>query len=85
MFRHQGQDQFLQSRPLNDLVKLVKREIDAVIGNPPLRKIIGADALGTVTGTHLSLALGRTLGIDAVAFQIVKPRPQEASWPRSCS
>src|SRR3990170_8285116 len=77
VLRHQRQDQFLQSRPFHDLVELIKGKIDTVVGDPPLRKIIGADALGAVTGPYLSLALGGTLGIDAVAFQIIEPRRQE--------
>src|ERR1700704_2068666 len=33
---------------VHDVVDLVESETDAVVGNPSLRKIISADALGTV-------------------------------------
>src|SRR6267142_42796 len=33
---------------IHDVVDLVEREPDAVIGDPPLREIVGADALGAV-------------------------------------
>ena len=66
MLRHQGQDQFLQGRSFNNLVELVKGEIDAVVGNPPLRKIIGADALGAVAGADLFAAVGGAHRIDAL-------------------
>ena len=46
---------FLIERPnqlieiaVHDVVELVEREIDAMIGDAPLRKIVGADALGAV-------------------------------------
>ena len=48
MVRHQRLDHFLQRRPFDDLVQFVECEIDAVIRNPPLRKIIGANAFRAV-------------------------------------
>ena len=77
MFGHQRRHQFFQRRALDDLVELVEGEVDAVVGHPPLREIIGADALGAVAGADLALALGRALGVDPLAFQLVEPRAQE--------
>src|SRR5882672_3384297 len=58
---------------IHDVVDLVEREADAVVGDPPLRKIVGADALGAVAraderfarGGFLRLLLARLLVLDA--------------------
>ena len=34
--------------PVDDVGELVERQVDAVIRHAPLRKIIGADALGAI-------------------------------------
>src|SRR5579862_995045 len=46
---------------VHDLVELVEGEVDAMIGDAPLREIIGADALGAVSGSDLELARLRLL------------------------
>jgi hypothetical protein len=38
---------------VHDLVQLVERQIDAVIGHPPLRKVVSADALRSVAAADL--------------------------------
>ena len=48
MLGHQRIDDFVQCLALNDLRKLVQREIDAVIGDAPLREIVGPDAFGAI-------------------------------------
>ena len=48
---------------LHHPVELVERQVDAVVGHPPLRKIVGADALGAVARPDLQLAcFGAFLG-----------------------
>src|SRR5690606_17517571 len=61
---------------LNDAVQRIKGQANAMIGHPPLRKAIGADAFGTVARSDLRLAISCTLSISARAFQIVKPGAQ---------
>src|SRR5713101_1261282 len=59
--------------PVHDVVDLVEGETDAVVGDPSLRKIISADALGTVAradqgfarGGFLRLLLAPLLVLDA--------------------
>src|SRR4051794_27435285 len=51
-------DDFTQRLAFDDRRQLVEREIDAVIADAALRKIIGADALRAVAGTDLTTALG---------------------------
>ncbi len=43
--------------PVQHLAQLVEGQIDAVIGDPPLREIVGADPLGTVATADLQLAV----------------------------
>src|SRR5437867_7451833 len=58
---------------VHDVVDLVEGETDAVVGDPSLRKIVGADALGTVAradqgfarGGFLRLLLASLLVLDA--------------------
>src|ERR1700704_3073830 len=38
----------LREVAVHDVVDLIEREPDAMIGHPPLREIVGADALGAV-------------------------------------
>ena len=45
------------------LRQLVEREIDAVIADAALRKIVGADALGAVARADLAAPVGRALGV----------------------
>src|SRR6266853_4970203 len=70
-----GEQRLRQLRKIavHDVVDLVEGETDAVVGDPPLRKIVGADALGTVTradqgfarGGFLRLLLAPLLVLDA--------------------
>ena len=41
---------------VHDIIELVQRQIDTVIGDAALRKIIGANAFGPVPGSDLKLA-----------------------------
>ena len=43
--------------PLKNGFQLVKRQTDAVVGNPPLGEILGADALTAVTAADLAPAV----------------------------
>ena len=36
---------------LYDLIELVQGKVDAMVGNAPLRKVVGPDALGSIAGT----------------------------------
>ena len=46
-------------------VELVERQVDAVVGQPPLRKIVGADALRAVARADLQFSRRRTLLVGA--------------------
>src|SRR5258706_15693899 len=48
---------------VHDVVDLVESETDAVVGDPSLREIISADALGTVPGADQGFARGGFLGL----------------------
>src|SRR5258708_8246946 len=48
-----------------------------MIGDGALRKIIGADAFGTVAGADLLATIRRARGINALAFGVVDARAQD--------
>src|SRR5262249_60481785 len=60
-----------------DLRKLVEREVDAVIGDAALRKIIGADALRAIARADLFLAVGGALSLHALPLGIIDARAQD--------
>ena len=51
MLLHQGFHHGTQVA-LYDLIELVQGKVDAMVGNAPLRKVVGPDALGSIAGTH---------------------------------
>src|SRR6185295_10670049 len=54
---YQGIDQLIQGDTLENIIELVQRQADTMVGDPPLREIVGADALRPVTGANLVAAL----------------------------
>src|SRR5215468_9152853 len=71
---HQRVDDLAQRLAFDHLRQLVKREIDAVVAHAPLRKIIGADALGTVAGADLAAPLGGARSVLLLTLEVVEPR-----------
>src|SRR5882757_303779 len=59
---------------VHDVVDLVEGETDAVIGDPSLRKIIGADALGAVARADQGFARGGFLGLLLAALLVLDAR-----------
>src|SRR5690606_581193 len=66
---------FLLQRPYDrvqvaahDMRQLVQRQVDAVIGNPPLREVVRANALGAIARTDLELARLRFLALALFAL-----------------
>src|SRR6187402_994373 len=56
--------------------ELVQREVDAVIGQPSLRKVVGADAVGAVAAADQALARGGFLGRALALFLVAQARRQ---------
>src|SRR6267142_6876391 len=77
MLRRQRIDQFAKRFARDHLRELVECEVDAMIGDAALRKIIGADALGAVAGPDLLAAIRRARGIDALTFGVIDARAQD--------
>src|ERR1039458_3432068 len=44
---------------VHDVLDLVQRQVDAVVGDTPLREVVGANALGTVAAAYQALARRR--------------------------
>src|SRR5882757_2430402 len=61
---------------VHDVVDLVECETDAVVGDPSLRKIISADALGTVPGADQGFARGGFLGLLLAQLPVLDARRQ---------
>src|SRR6266853_4991494 len=61
---------------VHDVVDLVECETDAVVGDPSLRKIISADALGAVPRTDQGLARGGFLGLLLAQLPVLDARRQ---------
>ena len=63
------------------LVELVDREPDAVVGDPVLLEVVGADLLGAATAADLGLAgIGR-LGRLLVLLELAAGGPAAPAWP----
>src|SRR5439155_1162033 len=78
-----GQLDELIEPPVEDLRELVEREIDAVIGDPPLREVVSADSLGAIAATDLQAA---RCGNGALLLRLLggeQPRPQQRHGARA--
>src|SRR5712664_254730 len=61
---------------VHDVVDLVEGKTDAVVGDPSLRKIISADALGTVPRADQGFARGGFLGLLLAKLPVLDARRQ---------
>ena len=62
MFLNQRLDDCIH-RALQHFIQFVQRQVDPVISDTPLRKIIGADALGPVAGADQNTTRFRLLAL----------------------
>src|ERR1700731_3115708 len=62
MLADQRMNQLVQIA-IHNMVELVERQVDTVIGHPALREVVGADPLGAIARTHQALACGGFLGV----------------------
>ena len=87
MLGHQRVDDLAERLAFHHLRQLVERQIDAVVGDAALRKIIGADALGAVAGADLAAPLGGARGVELAALGVVELGAQHrpSPWPCSCA
>src|SRR3954463_2298675 len=69
---HQGIDDLAQLVARNDARQIVERQVDAMVGDPALRKIISADALAAVARADHALALGGTGAIHPLPLDVIK-------------
>jgi hypothetical protein len=69
--------------PFQNVAELVEREVDAVIGDAPLREVVGADALGAIAAADQL----RRVGPARLACSRLPPAasPAAATWPASGS
>ena len=66
MFRNQGINHFIQ-RTLHHLVQFIQGQVDAVIGDAPLGKIIGADPFRAVSTADKEFTGLRRFGLPRPA------------------
>src|SRR5438876_6525018 len=55
----------------DDVVELVKIEVDAVVGNAVLREVVGADALAAVAGADECAALLGSFVVELLLLHLV--------------
>src|SRR5450631_3266878 len=65
-------DDLVQRLAFHHLRQLVQGQIDAVVGDAALRKIIGADAFRAVARADLPAPVGRALGVKLAALRVVQ-------------
>src|SRR5581483_1164322 len=58
--------------PVHHRRQVVAGETDAVVGQPVLRKVVGADLLGSLAGADHALARSRPLLLLALLFHVVE-------------
>src|SRR5205814_6128364 len=56
--------------------------VDTVVGHPPLREIVGADALGAVARADLALAVGGARRRQSLPLRLIKPGAQHLQGAR---
>jgi hypothetical protein len=71
MLGDEGIDHLVQRFAGHDLVELVESQVDPVVGEPPLRKVIGADSFGAIAGTDLGTPVRGALGVAFLALRVV--------------
>ena len=69
-------DQFAQPRAFEHFIELVQRQVNAVVGDPALGEIIGADAFRTVARADHRLARAGALARQPLALELEQPRAQ---------
>ena len=60
--------------PVEHLVEIVRLEVDAVVGDPVLGEVVGADPFAAVHGSDLAGPVGRCIGLARALF---------CNWERS--
>jgi len=83
MLGDQRIDHFAERDPFHDLRQLVERQVDAMIGDARLRKIIGTDALGAIAGADLAFAFCRARGIEPLPLHVARNRAAAAPCRRA--
>src|SRR5262249_47203512 len=77
MLGHQRVDDLAECVTFDHLRQLVEREIDAMVTHAPLGKIIGAYALGAVTGADLPSTFGGARSVALLTLEVVEPGAQD--------
>src|SRR5262249_3776253 len=75
-------DDLVERLAAHHLVDLVKGQVDPMIGDPALRKIVGADALRSVAAAALPLSPGGTGAGAGLPLHLVKTRAQNLERSR---
>src|SRR5256886_600632 len=83
MLGRQCIDQFAKGFARHHLRKLVEGEVDAMIGDAALRKIIGADALRPIPRPDLLATIRRARRLQTLAFGVVDTGAQDGHRHRA--
>src|SRR5437764_7039197 len=69
-------DDLVERLTIHDLVDFIERQVDSVIGDTALRKVISADALRPVAGADLAVAIGGARGLARLTLALIKASAQ---------
>src|SRR6266852_7316264 len=67
--------------PGDDGVELVKRQVDAMVGQAVLRKVVGADAFAAVAGADEGAALLGAFLVQALPLHFMHAAAEDAQGP----
>ncbi len=79
--RHQGFNDRINI-PFEHRREIIERQLDSMIGDPILRKVVSADSFVAFPGADLRLALRRGLRVLLFDFPVEQPRTQDGQRSR---
>src|SRR6185295_5478251 len=82
IFLRQGPDELIEAA-IDDVRQTVDRQLDAMIGDAPLRKIVGTDPFAAIAGTDLELACLSLLTLLLFLLCSEQPRLEQGKRPGS--
>ena len=73
-FGRESVNDLVETLPFHDPIQRIESEVDAMVGDPPLREIIGSDALRPVAGADLGAPGLSAIGVELLVFGVEDAR-----------
>src|SRR5580693_5412550 len=71
-------DDLVQPLPFHDAFERIKGQVDAMVGHPPLREVIGANALRAVARPNLRTSLLRPFNVELLVARVEDARTEQS-------